>query len=98
MSRTPVEIREVVCNIVRFYRQDRPTDLVTPVVCISAVPDYKEKAKTLLESLRNHHQSIPIFISRGTEIRQITTQIATTGRKIRDSMRELIDEFLEKEG
>lgn len=97
MSRTPEEIKKIVCDIVGFKRQNQPSDLETMVICISTVPEYKAKARAILDSLKRHHQSIPKMIIRGTEIKQITTKIATRGKQIREAMESLVNEFLKKE-
>ena len=97
MVRTPDEVKEIVCNIVRFYSENRPSDSVTPVISITAVSKYKGRAEALLEKLRKHNEAIPEIIVRGTKIKQITAQIATKGRQIRQRMEELAEEFLTNE-
>lgn len=93
----PEEIKKIVCNIVRFKRENQPWDIETMVICIGLIPNYKTEATAILDSLGQHRQAIPKMISRGIEIPTITTQIAKEGRQIREDMEDLVREFLEKE-
>lgn len=95
--RTPDEIKRIVCNIVRFKRERQPWDAETMLVCIKLVEGYKARANGIIESLRKHRENIPTEIVGGLEMRVITESVATEGRRIRDEMERLIEDFLEKE-
>ena len=93
----PEEIKKVVCNIVKFKRENQPWDLDTMVICIGLIEEYKVRTEKILRELRIHRQKIPTQISGGIKIHVITRQIAEEGGRIHTQMQELTEEFIAKE-
>ena len=97
MSRTPEEVKRIVCNIVRFKMENQPSDLEAMVICIQVVPEYEARAGAILGSLQSHFQNIPSIIRGRATIIEITSQIVRRGKQIHQNMQNLVQEFLERE-
>lgn len=92
--RTPEEIEDMVCRIVKFKKEKQPWDLETMVICIKLAEGYQSRAKKILGSLKKHREGIPKEVIAGVEISVITSTIAEEGGRIRKEMERLVEDFL----
>lgn len=92
--RTPEEIKDITCRIVKFKKEKQPWDLETMVICIKLVEGYEDRA---MHACMKHRESIPTEVMAGVEILVITRRIAEEGGRIRKEMLTLVEDFLREE-